>query len=64
MKVAPYWKTVVQAVGGVVTVATAVLADDVLAVDEIGQLVAALVAAAATTYGVYKVKNKTEDGQR
>lgn len=58
MKVSDKLKAVVAAVGTVVTALTAALADDVLSVDETGNVIAVVIAAAATIYGVYRVPNK------
>jgi energy-converting hydrogenase Eha subunit A len=51
-------KAVIAAVGGFVTVLTTVFADEVVNVDEVGQLVAGLVAAALTVYAVFQAPNK------
>lgn len=50
-------KTVVAALGTVVTVLTGALADDVLDMSETGTLVSTIVTAALTVYAVYKVPN-------
>lgn len=50
-------KAVVAAVGGLVTVATGVLADDVIGMSEWCSLLSALVAAGATVYGVWRAPN-------
>lgn len=57
MKLGPVAKAVVAAVGGLMTVLTPVVADEVLSANEAGQVAAALVVAAATVYGVYKKRN-------
>jgi hypothetical protein len=54
MKIA---KAVVAAVGMVVTVLTAVLADDVLNASEAGTLTATVVEGALTVYAVWRVPN-------
>lgn len=51
-------KAIVAAVGTVVTALTAALADEVLSLDEVGQLVAVVIAAAATIWGVWRVPNR------
>jgi hypothetical protein len=51
-------KTVAAAIGGVVTVATAVFADDVLNLTEAWELGGVIVAAAGTVYAVFKTPNK------
>jgi F0F1-type ATP synthase assembly protein I len=51
-------KAIVAAVGSLVTVATGVLADDVIGMDEWGALVSALVAAGATVYAVWRAPNR------
>lgn len=51
-------KAIVGAVGAFVTVLVAVFADDVVSVDELGQIAAALVPLAVTVYGVWRVTNK------
>src|SRR5690606_17361146 len=53
-------KAVVAAVGTVVTALTAALADDVLSLDEVGQLVSVAVVAAVTVWGVWRVPNADE----
>lgn len=58
MRIGRVAKAVVAGVGTVVTVLTAAFADDVVSLDETATLVATLVTAAATVYGVYKVENK------
>lgn len=50
-------KAIAAATGTVVTALTAAFADDVLSVDETGQIVATVVTAALTVYAVYKVRN-------
>lgn len=50
-------KALVAAVGSVVTVLSAALADDVLDVSETGTIVATAVTAALTVYGVWRVPN-------
>lgn len=53
-------KAVAAAVGSVVTVLTAALADDVLSMSETGTVVATCVTAALTVYAVFQVKNRPE----
>ncbi len=55
MKIA---KAVVAAVGSVITVLTAALADDVLSLDETGGIVASAIVAAGTVYAVWAVPNR------
>lgn len=50
-------KAVVAALGTVVTVLTAALADDVVNAGETGTLIATLIEAAATVYAVWRVPN-------
>lgn len=50
-------KAVVAAVGTVVTALSAAIADDVLGTDEIGTVVAVVVTAALTVYGVWRTPN-------
>jgi hypothetical protein len=54
-------KAIVTAVGTVVTALSAALADDVLNQSEIGGLVVAAMAAAATIYAVWRVPNRPAD---
>lgn len=54
MKIA---KAVAAAVGTIVTVLTAALADDVLDISETSALVSAVVTGALTVYAVYRVPN-------
>lgn len=56
MKIA---KALVAAVGGLCTALAPVLADDVIGAGELSGVISALVLAAATVYGVFKVENKT-----
>lgn len=51
-------KALVAALGTVVTVLTGVLADDVLNVGEIGEVVSTLVTGAITVWAVWGVPNK------
>jgi len=51
-------KAVVAGIGGLVTVVTGVLADDIIGTDEWASLVSALVAAGATVYGVWRAPNQ------
>lgn len=50
-------KTIWAAIGTVVTVVTAVFADNVLDVGEVGTLVSAAISGALTIYAVYRVPN-------
>ena len=56
-------KTIAAAIGALCTVVAGVFADDVLGTDEIGSLIAGIVAAAATVYGVFVVPNKPVEPQ-
>lgn len=58
LKISNKLKAVVAAIGTVVTATLAAFADDVLSVDETGTVIATVIAAAATIYGVYRVPNK------
>lgn len=58
MKVSPVTKAVVAAVGTLAVALAPVVADDVFSASETSGVVAALVTAAATVYGVYKARNK------
>lgn len=58
MNVGRVAKAIVAAVGTVVTALTPVVADEVIGLDELGTVVSALVAAAATVYGVWRVPNR------
>lgn len=51
-------KAFVAAIGAIVTALTVALADEVLDLSEVGQLVAVAVTGAATVYGVWKVPNR------
>jgi len=51
-------KAVVAAIGTFVTVLGTVLADNVVAADETGQLIVGLVGLVVTVYGVWRVPNK------
>lgn len=62
MKLSPVTKAVVAAVGSLATALAPVVADDVFNASETSQVVAALATAAATVYGVWKARNKHEDG--
>ncbi len=53
-------KTIAAAVGTLATVVVAVFADDVLDLGEVGELTAALLAAAGTIYAVFRVPNKVK----
>ncbi len=55
MKIA---KAVTAAIGSVVTVLTAALADDVLSLDETGGIVATAIVAAGTVWAVWRVPNR------
>lgn len=50
-------KALVAAIGAVVTVLTAALADDVLNAGETGTLIATVIEAAGTVWAVYRVPN-------
>jgi hypothetical protein len=50
-------KAVAAAIGVLITALTAALADEVLDLNEIGQLIAVAVAAVGTVYGVWKTRN-------
>lgn len=63
MKISDKLKAVVAAVGTVVTALTAAFADDVLNVDEAGNIVAVVVSAGVTIYGVWRVPNQNPQGQ-
>jgi len=52
-----YAKAVVAAISSVLTVATAVLADNLVNADELGQLLSALVVAGAGVVAVYRTPN-------
>ena len=54
-------KAIAAAVGMVVTVLTAALADDVLSLDETGQIVAVAIEAAARVYAVWRVPNAVRE---
>lgn len=58
MKLSPYVKAVVAAVGTVVTALVPVVADNVFDASEVQSVSGALVAAALTVYGVWKAENK------
>ncbi|PXY25140.1 hypothetical protein BAY59_24245 [Prauserella coralliicola] len=58
MKVSEAWKAIVAAVGGVVTVLTVTVADEVIGLDEVGSLGAAVSTLVLTVYGVWRVPNK------
>lgn len=62
--VAPYWKTVVGAVGTVVTALNAALADNVLSLDETGHVVSVVLSAAVTIWGIWRVPNKPDEARR
>lgn len=51
-------KAVAAAVGGLVTALTPVFADDVLGLDEIETVIAAIAAAVGTVYAVWRVPNR------
>ncbi len=53
-------KAVTAAVGGLVTALTPVLADDVLGLDEIETVIAAIAAAVGTVYAVWRVPNRSQ----
>ncbi|MFF5992571.1 hypothetical protein [Prauserella flavalba] len=61
MKVSEAWKAVIAAMGGVVTVLTATVADDVIGLDEVGSISAALGTLVLTVYGVWRVPNKSPE---
>lgn len=54
-----YAKAIVAALGSVLTVVTAALADDVFSVDEIGTVVSSAITAALTVLAVFSVPNQT-----
>lgn len=57
-------KAVVAAVGTVVVVLTAALADDVVGASEAGAIAAAAVEGAITVWAVYRVPNQPAGGRR
>ncbi|MBK1785146.1 hypothetical protein [Prauserella cavernicola] len=61
MKIGTIAKTLVGAVGTVVTALAAAVADDVLDVSEGTGLASTLVLAAATVYGVWRVPNAPDE---
>jgi hypothetical protein len=56
-------KAVAAAIGVIITALTAALADEVLDLSEVGQLLAVTVTAAGTVYGVWKTRNKPADSE-
>lgn len=53
-----YAKSIVAAIGAVVTVCTAAFADDILSVDETGTIVSVLIVQGITVFTVFKKRNK------
>lgn len=62
MRISKAAKTVVAAVGTVVTGLSAAFADDVLSVDETGNLVATIIAGVLTVAAVWRVPNRPDEG--
>lgn len=60
MRIGKIAKAIVAAVGGLVTAVTPVVADEVIGLDEVGTVAAALAAAVATVYGVWRTPNRNE----
>lgn len=60
MRISRVWKAVIAAVGTLVTLLTAAVADDVFNVDESVAVGVALVEAAVTVWGVYKARNEPQ----
>lgn len=58
IKISQAWKAIITAVGGVTTALTATAADEVIGLDELGQLGAAVGVLALTVYGVWRVPNQ------
>lgn len=58
MQISDKYKAVVAAVGLVVTALTAAFADDVLSTDEVGNLLATILTAVITVWGVWYVENQ------
>lgn len=57
-RLAPVAKAAVAAIGTLATVLVAVLADNALGLDEVETVVAAVVTAAGTVYGVWRTPNR------
>lgn len=55
-------KAIASAVGTAATIVTAALADDVLALDEQGAIVSAVVVGALSVWAVWRVPNAVEPG--
>lgn len=53
-------KAIVTAIGGLATVLSGALADNVLGTGEVGSFAAALAVAVVTVYGVWRVPNRAE----
>lgn len=53
-----YAKAIMAALGSILTVLTAALADDVLSLDEVGTLASTVITAALTVFAVWRVPNQ------
>lgn len=51
-------KAVVAAIGGIATILTAALADNVLNMDETSTIISTVIVQGITVYGVWKTRNK------
>lgn len=59
MRISDKWKAVVGAIGGFVATVTAVTADNVISLDEAGEVIAAGIGAGVLIYGlVWAKRNK------
>lgn len=61
IKVDKAWKAVIGAVGGLAAVASDVVTDELIGLDELGQLGTAAGVLALTVYGVWRVPNSDDD---
>ena len=55
-------KAIAAAIGGIATILTATLADDILSVDETGTIISTVVVQGITVWSVWKVRNKPIQG--